>query len=365
MEELSPQELEESRQGPKGESGSEAAPSPDVETLDHTEAEPPHLGWGFLAFWVLAHSAAGAVSCRLGAEVPWIGLMVAPAALLIFGVLVGMALGFALRRQDPPVRRWILAGFLAGLVAATVSFFTMLIGVLATQSTVGLVAGWACAWAVYGAVIGGVLSRIIPGRPVIFVSTAGWAVAGIVGGLVGWAKDLWRVTRTTFVPIPSVYLTSSLADLFLVGAVYGAAGGAITGAVLIWLLRRPVLPPERVARKEDTRRVAIAGGVSGLIAAVLCSYVTPLVLLMRAGSVSDFDDLANFFGAIVSDSVFCLPVFVALSITLSLGGGYAGLIIGRARGEAGSRSWIWGGAVVGGVLGYVLGSLLMSAVLGF
>ena len=365
MEELQPQEFEESRQELEGESAGEEALAPEVEIMDHTEAERLHVGWGFLALWVPALSVAGAVSCRLGAEVPWIGFMVAPAALLIFGVLAGMVLGFALRKQSPPFQRWILASFLAGLVAATASLFTMLLGLLVTPSSGVMVVGWTWAWAVYGAVIGVVLSRITPGRPVTVVSTAGWAVAGIVGGLVGWAKDLWRVTSPMFDLIPSVSLTSSLEDLFLVGAVCGAAGGAITGAALVWLSRRPVLPPERVARKEDTRRVTIAGGISGLIAALFCSNVTALFLSVRAGLVSDLEGLEYWFGPIFFDSVLRLPVFAVLSITLGLGGGYAGLVIGRARGKPDSRPWTWGGAVVGGVLGYILSYLLISVVLGF
>ena len=67
MEELQPQEFEESRQELEGESAGEEALSPEVEIMDHTEAERLHVGWGFLALWVPALSVAGAVSCRSGA----------------------------------------------------------------------------------------------------------------------------------------------------------------------------------------------------------------------------------------------------------------------------------------------------------
>ncbi len=329
------------------------------------DEERARLGWGFWVLWTAGQTVAGAVSCWLCAKVPGIGFLLGYAALLTFGVLAGIVQGVALRQQGPPVWRWILISSLAGLVAAGVSLFTMIMGAIATQSSVGLQAGWACAWVVYGAVVGILLRSITPGRPAMVASTAGWATAGIVSGVVGWATDLFLVTRNTFVPFPSISLNASVEELILVGAVYGAVGGAVTGAALVLLLRQPALPREKVARKaEDTRRVAVAGITSGVIAAVLCSYLTPLLLFALAGFLSDLSDLVDFLGAAQADSFLCLPVFGVLSISVCMGGGWAGLAIARARGKPNLHRWIWVGAVVGGVASYVAGSLLIYAVLG-
>jgi len=287
--------------------------------------------------------------------------------MLIFGVLAGIVQGIALRRFNPRIWRWILTSSLAGVVAAGVSFVMMLIGVLATQTAAGLLAGWACAWVVYGAVVGVVLRPITPGRPVMVASIAGWAAAGILGGVVAWATDLFLVTmpRNTLMPFPSVSLTASVGELILVGAVYGVVGGAVTGAALVWWLRQPALSREKVARKaEDTRRVAVAGVISGVIAAVLCSYLTPLLFFALAGSLSDPSRLADLLGAVLADSFLCLPVFGVLFISVCMGSGWAGLAIGRARGKPNLSPWIWVGAAVGGVASYVVGSLLVYAVLG-
>ncbi len=331
------------------------------------DKERARLGWGFWVLWTAGQTMAGVVSCWLGAKVPGIGFLLGPAALLIFGVVAGIVQGFALRRQGPPVWRWILISSLAGVVAAGVSFFTMLMGVIATQSSVGLLAGWACAWVVYGAVVGVLLRSIARGRPVMVASTAGWAAAGILGAVVAWATDLFLVTmpQNTLMPFPRVSLTTSVEKLILVGAVYGAVGGAVTGAALVWWLRQPALPREKVARRaEDTRRVAVVGLISGVIAAVLCSYLTPLLLFALEGSLSDLSDLVGFLGAVLADSCLCLPVFGVLSISVCMGGGWAGLAIGRARGKPNLSPWIWVGAAVGGVASYVAGSLLIYAVLG-
>jgi hypothetical protein len=157
-------------------------------------------------------------------------------------------------------------------------------------------------------------------------------------------------------------------DIILVGAVYGLTGGVITGTILAWQFRQPVLPGGGAGRKvkarsKDTGLVAIAGSVSGLLAAAMCAYLTPLLLWVRAGLGLGLADLTDLFSAILSDSVLCIPAVSALSIPLGIGGGYAGLLIARARGKPSPSPWIWGGSIVGGTIGYVVSSLLTAAVL--
>jgi hypothetical protein len=54
----------------------------------------------------------------------------------------------------------------------------------------------------------------------------------------------------------------------------------------------------------------------------------------------------------------CLPTIAIVSIPLSTACGYLGLELGRACGGPGSRLLVWCGAAVGGVAGYILGSLV-------
>ena len=47
------------------------------------------VGWGFWALWVPALAAVGALSYRVGAEVPLANFTLPPAAMIIFGLLAG------------------------------------------------------------------------------------------------------------------------------------------------------------------------------------------------------------------------------------------------------------------------------------
>jgi hypothetical protein len=195
-------------------------------------------------------------------------------------------------------------------------------------------------------------------------SLAGWAVAGIVSGAVGLALDVLRVTETipttAFYDLPS--RTWSVAGLSVVGAVCGATGGAIAGAALILLSRPPVPPRDAgVETAKDTRPAKVAGGVSGLLAAVLCTYMGPLVFTVLTEGSLDSLDLTIFFLSAIYGSPVCIPTLALVSIPLSVGCAYVGLELGRASGRLGSKLWVWCGAAVGGVAGYALGSLVVIA----
>jgi hypothetical protein len=170
----------------------EQTPHP-TETPGQTPTGRPQVGWGFWVLWVLALAAVGTLSYCLGSLVPLSNHTLPPATMVIFGFLAGGVQGLALKQQLPPVRRWIQASSLAGLVAACISILPT--GLAATS--VGLYAGWAYAWAAYGAVLGVMLQRVFPGRRWMLTSLAGWATAGIVSGAVGWVSDVLRVSGTT------------------------------------------------------------------------------------------------------------------------------------------------------------------------
>ena len=344
----------------------EQKPNP-IETPEQTPTERLQVGWGFWALWVLALAAVGALSYCLSSFIPLSNYTLPPATMLIFGFLAGGVQGFAFKRQLPPVRTWILASSLAGLVAACISILPT--GLAA--SSVGLYAGWAYAWAAYGAVLGVMLQQIFPGQRWMLTSLAGWATAGIVSGAVGWVSDVLRVSGTTALLLlfpSSLSQNWAIEGLIVVGAVCGATGGAITGAALVLQSRLPlsrmrVLPQDReMGNVEDKKLTNIAGVVSGLTAAVLGTFVAPLVVTILTQGSLDSLDLTIFFFNMAAGTVLCIPTYAVVSIPLGIGGGRVGLEIARASGRTDVRPLIWCGAAVGGVAGYVLSFLVAFAI---
>ena len=334
----------------------EQNPNP-TESHEQTPTELPQVGYGSWALLVLALAAVGAVSYLAGAGAPAAMFTLPTAAMVVFGFLAGGVQAFAWRRQYPPARQWVLASGLAGLVAAVVS----VVSTAPAQSSVGLLAGWAYAWAAYGSVLGLVIGRLAVRRWFLPASLLGWATAGIASGAVGWALDVFQVTQTipttAFLDLPS--RSWSMAGLGVMGAVCGATGAALTGALLALLSRAPALPPDGgEARAKERRLVRIAGAVCGVLSAVLCTYLGPLVLtVLLEGSLESVDLTYYPLSALYSSPV-CLPTIAIVSIPLSIAGGYLGLEIARAWGRPGSRLLVWCGAAVGGIAGYVLGSLV-------
>jgi hypothetical protein len=280
--------------------------------------------------------------------------------MLIFGFLSGGVLALGLRRNVPPARWWILASSVAGFVAAAVSIVTAL-----AATAPALLAGWAYAWAVYGAVLGVMLQRIFPNPRFMLASLVGWATAGIVSGAFGWGLDVLVVTATdpALSPLPATSRTWSTVGLAGIGAVCGGTGAAITGAALVLLSRLPGLPLDSRTRKAGhAKRVKLAGVTMGLIAAALCTYLAPLVVTVLSEGSLDSLDLTVFFLTVIAGTPLCVPAIAIVSIPLGIGCGHLGHEIARARGRPESRGWVWAGAALGGVAGYVLGSLAVFAV---
>jgi hypothetical protein len=337
-----------------------AAPEP-------APTERVQVGLGFWVLWVLGLAAVGVLSHCLSSFVPMSNYSLPPVTMLLFGCLAGGVQGFALRRQLPPVRKWILVGSLAGLVAALISILPTALA----ETSMALYAGWAYAWAAYGAVLGVVLQRIFPGQRWMLTSLAGWATAGIVSGAVGWVSDVLRVSGTTELLLlfpASLSQTWPLEGLIAVGAVCGATGGAITGAALVLQSRRPlsqvrVLPHDReMGDEEDRKHTVIAGIISGLAAAVLGIFVAPLIVTILTQGSLDSLDLTIFVFQMLYGSLVCIPTYAVVSVPLGICGGRVGLEIARARGRTHVRPWIWGGAASGGVAGYLLNSLVAFAI---
>jgi hypothetical protein len=319
----------------------------------------PRSGWGSWAFSVLALAAVGAVSYLVGAVAPVAVFTLPPVAIMLFGFLAGGALALAWRRRYPPARRWVLAGSLAGILAAGVS----IVSTASAQTSQALLAGWAYAWTAYGTAFGLMLQQISARRHLVLASLVAWATAGLTSGAVGWALGVFQVAETVsspssgFIDLPS--RTWSMAGLGVMGAVCGATGAAITGAALALRSRKPAPPQDGgEAEAKETRLVRVAGAVCGLLSAALCSYLAPLVLIvLTEGSLESVDLVYYPFSALYFTPV-CLPTIAIVSIPLSIACGYLGLELGRACGRPGSRLLVWCGAAVGGVAGYVLGSLV-------
>ena len=280
--------------------------SPVTETPDQTLPGHTQVGWGFWALWVVALAAVGALSYRLGAEAPLANFTLPPAAMIIFGLLAGGVSALALRRRIPPAHWWVLASSLAGFIAACAS----LLPTSFASTPAGLLAGWAYGWAVYGAVFGVMLQRILPSRWLLLASLAGWTVAGVASGAVGLALDVLQVTATdpALTRLPATARTWSMSGLVVLGAVCGATGAAITGAALVRLSRAPVQPDgDDVVQAMDRRRVNLAGVVCGLAAAVLCTYVAPLVVTRLTQGSLDSVDMTLYVFQMLYSSTVCVP----------------------------------------------------------
>jgi hypothetical protein len=86
-----------------------------------------------------------------------------------------------------------------------------------------------------------------------------------------------------------------------------------------------------------------------------------VVTVLTQGSLDPLDLTIAFLSAVYYAPV-CIPAIAVVAIPLGIGGGHIGLEIARASGRQDSRPWVWFGAAVGGVAGYVLGSPVAFAI---
>ena len=215
------------------------------------DGEQAPVGWsarGGWLWWVLASTVGwavgGAAGVALGGGLSR-GIIVAGYVGVAMGVTAAGALQWlVLRRQVARAGWWVVTGIVGSavvgvlvvVVGAVVSFVGSAIGGAdwgpdwsADPSTD---VGWVVGAGLLGTVLG-VLQWLVLRRQVaragwwVLASTVGWVVGGLVAGLVG----------------ATVGVDLSWAGL---GAVYGA----ITGPVLVWLLRH------RAAGAEDTTTAA-------------------------------------------------------------------------------------------------------------
>ncbi len=203
----------------------------------------PAPGWGFWLWWVVASTVGwgvgGPVGVAMGGSLSR-GIVVTGYVGMVMGVIAAGALQWlVLRRQIARAIRWVLASTVAGAVigvvgvalGATLGFGTRWVG--GGPETAGEASSgeWALSvlLVLYGTVLG-VLQWLVLRRQVaragwwVLASTVGWPVSIGVGGI-----GLQAVVAVTHVRLPAVAAA-------LIPAMYGA----ITGGVLVWLLRQPV-----------------------------------------------------------------------------------------------------------------------------
>jgi hypothetical protein len=146
------------------------------------------------------------------------GSLNAAGVVAVFGALIGITLGIGqwlvLRRRIPQAYLWVLASVLGG----------------AALSASGFAAGGAVGGPLGGSAIGaslGIAQWLVLRRRVsrayryLVASIVGFALALSVGEAVGFAL-------------------SGAAGWLVGGTLFGITAGTITGAAIVWLLRRPI-----------------------------------------------------------------------------------------------------------------------------
>lgn len=192
------------------------------------QAQRNQIGWGFWLQYVLASTLGMLVGFYLGfflaAIIPevlgeWIGFSV-------FGIVLGIAVGLlqwiVLRQRVSGARRWVFAPAVAGLGIFQAA---MLYGFSTSYENPGAFLGWASIVALGGLVTGLLQWPVLKGR----VSRAGWWV---LASTVGWTLSVMGVRALPW----GVDDWDALWGMTATGAVLGA----VTGGVLVWLLRQPI-----------------------------------------------------------------------------------------------------------------------------
>jgi serine/threonine-protein kinase len=185
------------------------------------------VGLGFWLLWILASTVGYAVGYAMAIFLALIVSLEFPAvgyaAGSVFGAVIGASVGTAqwliLRRQVSWAGPWVLASTVVGAVymvvveAVPVSMYEAVVG--------------AGGLAVLGASVG-IAQWLILRRQ---VSRAGWWVlASALGLAVPVSEAVWGAEG----------LALDVANAGAAGLAAGGAYGAITGVVLVWLLRQPV-----------------------------------------------------------------------------------------------------------------------------
>ncbi len=201
--------------------------------------------WGFWLRWVLASIMAGTIGLALGDFPSGVGFLLRGTdmsdesgwtdgwAVIVAGILVGMVFGamqwLILRQKIGRLRWWFPA------------------------SVVGFAVGFPVVWSIGGSGGGSEYAHHALPHVLDPSGTLGGAIIGFLVGLAQWLVLRRKLSRAVWwVPASIVgFVLGWLAAVagpadgpgahFIGGLAFGATLGAITGSVLVWLLRRPAL----------------------------------------------------------------------------------------------------------------------------
>jgi hypothetical protein len=211
--------------------------------------ERTQVGWRFWLWWVLASTVGAAVGQNVGDIVffffhdpsPYYrGFSFVPETAFgaMLGISVGASLGITqwlvLRRQVSWASDWVLASAVGGAIGGTVG------------GAVGALVGETLHGAVLGAFLGlslGIAQWFVMQWQVsgsgwwVLVTTAG--IAFVVAVSFGEAVELvwWLLLLPVALAAPDFYFGPVVGENWIVALV---VYGAITGTLLVWLLRQPV-----------------------------------------------------------------------------------------------------------------------------
>jgi hypothetical protein len=192
--------------------------------------------WRFWSRWVLASAVGWSVGWAMGWPLPGAEAWAIGVRFAIAGAVVGTAQRIVLRKRVYWSSGWVLASAVAVAVGETMGFAVSVAmdSAGAFAGAVGVGVSLVIAVAVSGAVVGTAQWIVLRKR----VYGSSWwvlasAAAVAVGKTVGWA----------------VSVAMGLSETMYFGVI-GVVGGAITGLVLIKLLRQPI-PEAQEPQQEE------------------------------------------------------------------------------------------------------------------
>lgn len=204
----------------------------------------PQVGWRLALQWTIANIVGWGVGLAFGFAIVGrlsqiVGGFLSQSnvnlSLALVGAMVGMMTipvgimqWFVLRRQMERAGRWVLASTVGWIIGLAIGWSASM--VLNDSSD---------AWhsAAMGAITGGIGGGVSGAMQWIVtwqedMPGAWWLPASVIAWGAAFAaawSAAWLVSR--FLPVIATYT--------LIGVIVGSVGGAITGIVLVWLLRRP------------------------------------------------------------------------------------------------------------------------------
>ena len=187
--------------------------------------ERNRIGWGFWLQWVLASTVGIFVGFIVGFPLSLLtsDVLGEPLGYSFGGIVIGIGVGvlqwLVLRRRISGMGWWVLTSAAGGLILPAAFE-----GLSQSLESYGLPLGWTGVVALGGAVTGTLQWLVLRGQ----VSRAGWWV---LASTVGWGLGM-----TAAIAFSWGVGDSDFRALVVTGAVLGA----VTGGVLVWLLRQPV-----------------------------------------------------------------------------------------------------------------------------